>query len=70
MAEMSEEKRPRGHQKGVPNPNGGRKATTGLRRVRVQLSMQPDELEELRAMAERSGKTLSRFVLDRVFGRE
>lgn len=70
MAERNEEKRPRGHQKGVPNPNGGRKVTTGLRRARIQLSMQPEELEELRALAEKSGKTLSRFVLDRVFGRE
>jgi len=44
-----EEKRRRGHQPGVPNPNGGRKAT-GLKRVSFSVSCQPEELEELRKL--------------------
>ncbi|MDD5789218.1 MAG: hypothetical protein PUE30_01625 [Spirochaetia bacterium] len=61
-----EEKRPRGHQKGVPNPNGGRKPT-GLKRVSFSVSCQPEELTELKKLAKESGKTTSRFLLDLAF---
>lgn len=63
-----EEKRKRGHQPGVPNPNGGRKAT-GLKRVSFSVSCQPEELEELKKLAVASGKTTSRFLLDLAFNR-
>lgn len=61
---MEEEKRKRGHQKGVPNPNGGRKYTTGTRRVSFNVSCQPEELAEVKELAKKSGKTVSRFLLD------
>lgn len=63
-----EEKRNRGHQPGVPNPNGGRKAT-GLKRVSFSVSCQPEELEELKKLVADSGKTTSRFLLDLAFSR-
>lgn len=63
-----EEKRRRGHQPGVPNPNGGRKAT-GLKRVSFSVSCQPEELAELKKLAAASGKTTSRFLLDLAFNK-
>lgn len=63
-----DEKRKRGHQPGVPNPNGGRKAT-GLKRVSFSVSCQPEELEELKKLVKESGKTTSRFLLDLAFKR-
>lgn len=63
-----EEKRNRGHQPGVPNPNGGRKAT-GLKRVSFSVSCQPEELEELKKLVADSGKTTSRFLLDLAFNK-
>ena len=63
-----DEKRKRGHQPGVPNPNGGRKAT-GLKRVSFSVSRQPEELEELKKLVKESGKTTSRFLLDLAFKR-
>lgn len=42
---------------------GGRKAT-GVKRVSICISGQPDELEQLKKNAESAGKTVSRFVLD------
>lgn len=65
---MSEEKKPRGHQKGVPNPNAGRKAT-GVKRVSFTVSCQPDELERVKRLASESGKTTSRFLLDLALGK-
>lgn len=62
MAENNE-KRPRGHQKGVPNPNGGRKAT-GLKRVRFQVSCQPEEEAEIRRYAEEAGMSLSKYMVE------
>lgn len=64
-----EQKRSRGHQPGVPNPNGGRKAT-GVRRVSFSVSCQPEELAELKRLASASGKTTSRFLLDLALGRK
>lgn len=61
-----DEKRKRGHQPGVPNPNGGRKPT-GLKRVSFSVSCQPEELERLKELAKKSGKTTSRFLLDLAF---
>ena len=63
-----EEKRTRAHPPGVPNPNGGRKAT-GLKRVSFSVSCQPEELEELKKLVADSGKTTSRFLLDLAFNR-
>lgn len=63
-----DEKRKRGHQPGVPNPNGGRKPT-GLKRVSFSVSCQPEELEELKKLVKESGKTTSRFLLDLAFKR-
>ena len=63
-----EEKRKRGHQPGVPNPNGGRKAT-GLKRVSFSVSCQPEELVELKKLVATSGKTTSRFLLDLAFNK-
>ncbi|MCQ2575284.1 MAG: hypothetical protein MJ162_00975 [Treponema sp.] len=42
---------------------GGRKAT-GVKRVSICISGQPDELEQLKKNAESAGKTVSKFVLD------
>lgn len=63
-----DEKRKRGHQPGVPNPNGGRKPT-GLKRVSFSVSCQPEELEELKKLVKESGKTTSRFLLDLAFNK-
>lgn len=42
---------------------GGRKAT-GVKRVSFSVSCQPEELEQVKALAEKSGKSVSRFLLD------
>lgn len=60
---MAEEKRGVGHPKGVPNPNAGRKAT-GLKRVTFNVSCQPEELAEVKELAKKSGKTVSKFLID------
>lgn len=65
---MTDEKRKPGHQKGVPNPNGGRKAT-GVKRVSFSVSCQPEELEKLKELVKKSGKTTSRFLLDLAFSK-
>lgn len=46
---------------------GKGKNNKGTQRVQLQLSMQPEERKKLKALAEKSGKSLSRFVLDKVF---
>lgn len=46
---------------------GKGKNNKGTQRVQLQLSMQPEEREKLKVLAEKSGKSLSRFVLDKVF---
>lgn len=48
---------------------GGRKPT-GVKRVSFSVSCQPEELEAVKAAAARSGKTVSRFLLDLALGRE
>lgn len=63
MAKMEEIKtrKPRSKERGKGKNN------KGTQRVQLQLSMQPEEREKLKALAEKSGKSLSRFVLDKVF---
>lgn len=60
---MEEEKtrKPRSRERGKGKHN------KGTQRVLLQLSMQPEEREKLKELAEKSGKTMSRFVLDKVF---
>ena len=62
------EKRKRGHQKCVPNPNGGRKKT-GVKRISFNVSCQPEELEQIKLLAKNANKSVSRFLLDSAFGR-
>ena len=45
---------------------GGRKAT-GLKRVSFSVSCQPEELERLKELVAKSGKTTSRYLLDLAF---
>lgn len=66
---VMEEEKKRGHKKGVPNPNGGRKYTTGTRRVSFNVSCQPEELVKLKELVKKSGKTTSRFLLDLAFNK-
>ena len=42
---------------------GGRKAT-GVKRVSFSVSCQPEELEKVKSLAEKAGKSVSRFLLD------
>lgn len=65
---MESENKKRGRPKGIPNPNGGRKAT-GLKRVSFSVSCQPEELEKLKELVKKSGKTTSRFLLDLAFSK-
>lgn len=55
-------RKPRSRERGKGRYNKG---TT---RVQVQLSMQPEERDRLRELSEKSGKTLSGFILDNVLG--
>lgn len=48
---------------------GGRKATD-VKRVSFAISCQPEELERLKELAKKSGKTTSRFLLDLAFQNE
>lgn len=48
---------------------GGRKAT-GVKRVFITVSCQPEERDKIIALAEKSGKTISRFLLDLALTRE
>ena len=42
---------------------GGRKAT-GVKRVSFSMSCQPEELDKVKDLAEKAGKSVSRFLLD------
>lgn len=42
---------------------GGRKAT-GVKRVSFSVSCQPEELDKVKELAEKAGKSVSRFLLD------
>lgn len=48
---------------------GAGKHNKGTTRVLLQLSMQPGEREEIKALAEQAGKSVSAFVVDKVLGR-
>ena len=43
---------------------GGRKAT-GIKRVSICISGQPEQIEKLKKMAAREGKTVSAFILEK-----
>ena len=45
---------------------GGRKkgSGNGTSRISFSVSCQPEELDKLKALAQKSGKTLSRFLVD------
>ena len=43
---------------------GGRKAT-GIKRVSICISGQPEQIEELKKMAAREEKTVSAFILEK-----
>ena len=60
-----EQKKNRGHQPGVPNPNGGRKkgSGSGTKRVRFQISCQPEEEKIIRENAKKAGLSLSAFMV-------
>lgn len=49
---------------------GGRKKGSGegTKRVSFSISCQPEELEKVKALAEASGKSVSRFLLDLAIG--
>lgn len=50
--------------------HGGGRKPTGVKRVSFSVSCQPEELAAVKAAAARSGKTVSRFLLDLALGRE
>lgn len=47
---------------------GGRKAT-GIKRVNLQISCQPEQLEKIKQLAKENGKSTSAFVLDCIFNK-
>ncbi len=51
---------------------GGRKKGSGegTKRVSFSVSCKPKELKKVKALAEKSGKTVSRFLLDLAFNTE
>lgn len=59
---MNEEKK----YSGYGYHGGGRKKGSGegTKRVSFSVSCQPEELEKVKALAEKSGKSVSRFLLD------
>lgn len=52
-----------GRKPGGTNPNAGRKPT-GIRRVSLCISLQPEELEEIRMIAKSKNVNVSRLILD------
>lgn len=46
--------------------HGGGRKPTGVKRVSFCVSCQPEELELVKQLAQKSGKTVSRFLLDAV----
>lgn len=55
--------------KGGARPGAGRPAT-GMKRVFLSVSCQPDEYDEVHRRAEAAHKKLSTYVLDRVLDRK
>lgn len=51
--------------KGYGYHGGGRKAT-GVKRITLALSCQPEEAAKVKELAKQAGKTVSRFILDSV----
>ncbi|MBR4464793.1 MAG: ribbon-helix-helix protein, CopG family [Treponema sp.] len=51
---------------------GGRKkgSGSGTKRVSFSVSCQPEELEKVKSLAEKAGKSVSRFLLDLAFKSE
>lgn len=47
----------------------GRPAT-GVKRVTISFSCQPDEAEKLKELCKKSGKTMSRFLIDNALKKE
>ena len=44
--------------------HGGSRKATGIKRISISISGQPEELEQLKENAAAAGKTVSAFVLD------
>ena len=65
---MAEEKK----YSGYGYHGGGRKKGSGegTKRVSFSVSCKPEELEKVKVLAEKSGKTVSRFLLDLAFNTE
>lgn len=63
MDSTEKTRKPRSRERGAGKHNKG---TT---RVLLQVSMQPEERDEIKALAEKSGKTTSAFIVDKVLGR-
>ena len=57
---MAEEKK----YSGYGYHGGGRKAT-GIKRVSICISGQPEQVEKLKKMAAREGKTVSAFIFEK-----
>ena len=65
---MNEEKK----YSGYGYHGGGRKKGSGegTKRVSFSVSCQPEELEKVKILAEKAGKSVSRFLLDLAFKSE
>ncbi len=50
--------------------HGGGRKPTGIKRVSVNISGQPEEITQLKELAKKSGKNLSRFILDSLLVRK
>lgn len=44
--------------------HGGGRKPTGIKRVYITVSCQPQEREQVLALAEKAGKSISRYLLD------
>ncbi len=62
MESENKERAPRSRERGKGKNNKG---TT---RVLMQISLQPDERERIKAMAEEAGTTVSALILSKVLG--
>lgn len=58
---MAEEKKYSGY-----GYHGGGRKPTGIKRVSICISGQPEEIERLKARAHEENKTVSRFILDNI----
>lgn len=63
---MESETKAKSDYKGYGYHGGGRKAT-GVKRISFSVSCQPEEFEKLKILAQKSGKSTSRFLLDLAF---